>query len=120
VVVVPEAGEVAPVGPLRNPPPGSAQVSERLLETCAHADLLLSVVTLDPAFGGDYLGTWATDAVLVATAGRSTATRLHAAGDMTRLAGIRLGSVVVLEADKGDESLGTVIADYQPPAAVRS
>lgn len=119
VVVVPEVEEVAPVGPLRKPPPGSARVSEQLVETCAHADLLLSVVTLDPAFGGDHLGTWATDAVLVATAGRSTGTRLHAAGEMTRLAGVRLDSVVVLEANKGDESLGTVTADYQPPASAR-
>jgi capsular polysaccharide biosynthesis protein len=119
VVVVPEAKEVAPVGPLKNPPPGSPPVREELAETCAHADLLLSLVTLDPSSGADFLGTWATDAVLVVTAARSTATRLHATSEMIRLAGTRLDSVVLLDADKGDESLGTVTAEYQPPAKVR-
>ena len=120
VVVVPEANEVAPVGPFGDPPPGAAPVSERLAETCGHADLLLSVVVLDPSFGGEFLRTWATSAVLVATAGRSTATRLHATSEMIRLAGTRLGSVVVLDADKSDESLGTVMAEYQSPATLRS
>lgn len=120
VVVVPESEDVAPVGPLRNPSTGSARVSERLAGTCAQADLVISVVTLNPAFGGDYLGSWATDAVAVVTAGQSTATRLHAAGEMIRLAGVRLGSVVVLGADRNDESLGTVVAEYQPAAAVQA
>ena len=119
VVVVPESTDVAPVGPLRTPPPGLGQVSERLADTCAHADLVLTLVTLDPSFGGEYLGTWATDAVLVVTAGQSSAVRIHAASEMIRLAGIRLGSVVLLDADKADESLGTVSADYQPSSSVR-
>ena len=29
------------------------------------ADLLLTLVTLDPALGGDHLATWATNAVVV-------------------------------------------------------
>jgi capsular polysaccharide biosynthesis protein len=116
VVVVPEADDIAPVGPIRNSAQESAQVSQQLAEIGARADLVLSVVTLDPAVGGDYLRTWATDAVAVVTAGRSTATRLHAAGEMIRLPGIRLGSVVALDADRRDESLGTVIADYRPPS----
>ena len=77
-------------------------------------------MTLNPAFGSDYLRTWATDAVVVVTAGQSTATRLNAVGEMIRLAGTRLASVVVLDADRSDESLGTVTADYQPAAAVRA
>jgi capsular polysaccharide biosynthesis protein len=120
VVVIPETEDVSPVGPLGKPPPGSAQVSERLAAAYARADLVLSVVTLNPAFGGDYLGTWATDAVVVVTAGRSTATRLHAVGEMIRLARTRLGSVVLLDADRSDESLGTVIADYQPASSLRA
>jgi capsular polysaccharide biosynthesis protein len=120
VVVVPQAEDVAPVGPLGNPPPGSAQVMQGLAETCADADLILSIVTLDPAFSSDYLRTWATDAVVVVTAGQSTATRLNAVGEMIRLAGTRLASVVLLDADRSDESLGTVTADYQPAASVRA
>ena len=119
VVVVPEPSDIAPVGPLRTSLPGLAQVSERLAETCAHANLLLSVVTLNPSFGGDFLATWATDAVAVVTAGRSTATQVHATCEMIRLAGTRLDSVVVFDADKGDESLGTVSADYEPSPSVR-
>jgi capsular polysaccharide biosynthesis protein len=118
VVVVPEAEDIAPAGPLGNRPPRSAEVSERLAETCARADLILSMVTLSPAFSSDYLRTWATDAVVVVTAGQSTATRLHAVGEMIRLAGTRLASVVVLDADRRDESLGTVIAHYKPAPSV--
>jgi capsular polysaccharide biosynthesis protein len=118
-VVVPEAEDVAPVGPLGNGSTGSAKVSEELAETYTRADLVLSIVTLNPAFGGDYLGTWATDAVAVVTAGQSNATRIHSAGEMIRLAGVQLASVVVLDVDQSDESLGTVIAEYQPAAAVR-
>ena len=81
---------------------------------------MLSIVTLNPAFGGDYLRSWATDAVAVITAGQSTATRIHAAGEMIRLAGIRLGSVVVLGADRNDESLGTVTAEYQPASTLKA
>jgi hypothetical protein len=106
-VVVPEAQDVAPVGPLGRPPLGSPPVNEQLTEVCAHADLILSIVTLDPAF-------------VVATAGQSTATRLHAVGEMVRLAGTQLASVVVLDADRDDESLGAVAADYQPGAALRA
>ncbi len=118
-VVVPEAEDVAPVGPLGNGSTGSAKVSEELAETYTRADLVLSIVTLNPAFGGDYLRTWATDAVAVVTAGQSNATQIHSAGEMIRLAGVQLASVVVLDVDQSDESLGTVIAEYQPAAAVR-
>ena len=120
VVVVPEAEDVAPLGPLGNRPAGSAQMMRGLAETCAQVDLILSVVTLNPAFDSDYLRTWATDAVIVVTAGRSTATRLNAVGEMIRLAGTRLASVVVLNAERSDESLGTVTAEYQPAATVRA
>jgi capsular polysaccharide biosynthesis protein len=110
VVVVPAADDVAPVGPLRSrtSPDGYVQADQSLAAACADADLVLSLVTLNPAFGGEYVASWATDAVAVVTAGRSTAVRIHAAGELIRLAGMRLGSVVVLDADKSDESLGMV------------
>jgi hypothetical protein len=116
VVVVPEADDVAPVGPLRShtSPDGYAQADEALANACAHADLVLSLVTLDPASGGEHLATWATDVVAVVTAGQSTAVRTHAVGEMVRLAGTRLGSVVVIGADKSDESLGVIDSAYSP------
>lgn len=117
VVVVPAAGDVAPVGPLqsRTSPEGYVQADESLTSACEGADLVLSLVTLDPAFGGEHIASWATDVAAVVTAGRSTSVRIRAAGEMIRLAGIRLGSVVVLDADKSDESLGMISEPgYQP------
>ena len=85
---------------------GNAKPDAALASACAGADLVLSLVSLDPARGGDHLGTWATNVVAMVTAGRSTATRIHTVGEMIRLSGARLASVVVLDFDKADESLG--------------
>jgi len=114
VVVVPAPGEIAPIGPLRaiSASIGEAQVSEQLADAFSAADLVLSFVTLDPAVGGDYLATWAANAVAVVTAGQSTATRIRAVGEMVRLAGTHLDSVVVVDADRSDESLGAVSGRY--------
>jgi capsular polysaccharide biosynthesis protein len=108
VLVVPSRDDVAPVGPLQSPaaPVGSAQADEALIAACADADLLLSLAELDPAYGGEHLATWATEVVAVVTAGRSTALRIHGVGEMVRLAGVRLGSVIVVDADERDESVG--------------
>jgi hypothetical protein len=116
VVVVPEANDVAPVGPLRShpSPEGDTQADEALANVCGRADLVLSLVTLDPASGGEHLATWATDVVAVVTAGQSSVVRVHAVGEMIRLAGARLGSVVVIGADKSDESLGVIDTAYSP------
>ena len=108
VVVVPARDDVAPVGPLQShaSPDGYAQADEALVAACEDADFLLSLVSLDPAQGGDYLATWATEAVALVTAGKSTAVRINAVGEMVRLSGARLDSVVVTAADRNDESLG--------------
>jgi capsular polysaccharide biosynthesis protein len=114
-VVVPAAYDVAPAGPLHGQasPDGPARADEALAAACTDADLVLSLVTVDPAFGAEYIATWATDVVAVATAGRSTEVRIRAAGEQIRLAGLRLGSVVVLGADKRDESIGISEPEYQ-------
>lgn len=115
-VVVPSADDVAPVGPLRSrvAPDKCGRPDEPVAVACGRADLVLSLVTLDPAYGGDHLATWATDAVAIVTAGRSTATRIHAAGEMIRFAGTHLDSVVVINADQSDESLGATSSVHQP------
>ena len=77
-----------------------------LVASDVSADLLLTLATLDPALGGDHLATWATNAVVVVSAGQSSAERIHGVGEMIRLAGMRLDSVVLIGADKSDESLG--------------
>jgi capsular polysaccharide biosynthesis protein len=114
VVAVPARGEVAPTGPLRagTAASGVAQVSQQFEDAFADADLVLALVTLDPTVGGDYLATWAAKAVAVVTAGRSTATRIRAVGEMVRLAGTHLDSVVVVDADRADESLGALSRGY--------
>lgn len=116
MVAVPAADDVAPVGPLRrrNAADKFAQDGESLAAICDEADLVISLVTLDPAFGAAHLSTWATDVVAVITAGRSTAVRVNAAGEMIRLAGLNPSSVIVIGADKSDESLGVTVTPYQP------
>jgi capsular polysaccharide biosynthesis protein len=108
VVAVPGRDNVAPVGPL---PQKSSQAqlgraSEALIAAYASADLLLTLVTIDPALGADHLATWATSAVVVVTAGRSSAARIHAVGELVRLAGMSPVSAVLVDADKTDESTG--------------
>jgi capsular polysaccharide biosynthesis protein len=108
---VPDPEEVAPAGPFS---PTSAQAQPapagELAAACASADVLLTLVTLDPSLGGDHLVTWAADAVVVITAGRSSWTKIQAVGEMIRLAGTRLVSAVLVGADETDESLGVTPA----------
>jgi capsular polysaccharide biosynthesis protein len=110
LVVLPESDDIAPAGPLpaRTSPAAPAQGDSPLTAACSAADLLLTLAVLDPAAGADHLGTWATNAVAVVTAGQSSAERIHSIGEMIRLGGARLDSVVLLGTDKSDESLGVV------------
>jgi capsular polysaccharide biosynthesis protein len=108
ILVLPQPEDVAPVGPV----PGGAssavlaQADPALVTACSSADLLLTFATLDPAFGGDHLGTWATNVVIVVTAGESSVEKVYSVGEMIRRSGTRLDSVVLIGADKTDESLG--------------
>jgi capsular polysaccharide biosynthesis protein len=110
VAAVPDPTEFAPVGPLR---PLSLRADTafagELDAVCASADLLLTLITLDPSVGGEHLASWAADAVVVVTAGRSSWTKIQAVGELIRLAGTRLDSAVLVGADKADESLGVTL-----------
>ncbi len=121
LVTVPDRRDAVPTGPLRRTPPAPQQgqhgltaaglasepaASPELAAAFASADLLLTLIPLDPSFGGDHLATWATDAVAMVTAGKSSSTKIHATGEMIRLAGANLVSAVLIGADKTDESLG--------------
>ena len=110
MMAVPDRDDPAPVGPLPSAtsPAGPAQAGDALVASDVSADLLLTLVTLDPALGGQHLATWAANAVVVVSAGQSSAERIHGVGEMVRLAGMRLDSVVLIGADKRDESLGLV------------
>ena len=108
MLALPDRDDAVPVGPLRAvaSQAGPEQAGDALVASYASADLLLTLVTLDPAIGGDHLATWATNAVVLVSAGQSSAERVHGVGEMIRLAGTRLDSIVLIGADKNDESLG--------------
>jgi capsular polysaccharide biosynthesis protein len=110
VTAVPDPTEFAPVGPLRPlSPRAETAFAGELNAVCASADLLLTLITLDPSVGGEHLATWAADAVVVVTAGRSSWAKIQALGELIRLAGTRLDSAVLVGADKADESLGVTL-----------
>jgi capsular polysaccharide biosynthesis protein len=109
-VVVPSPLDPAPTGPVRN---GALAVDpaidgESLAEACTTADVMLTLINLDPALGAEHLATWSTEAVAIVTAGRSSTTRIYGVGELIRLAGVRLVSAIVLKADSNDESIGAV------------
>jgi capsular polysaccharide biosynthesis protein len=82
------------------------------------ADIVLSLATLTPAFGADHLATWASHAAVVMTAGESTATKIQATGEMLRLAGLEIGTAVVLRPDRTDESVGVAEAESSQARSV--
>jgi capsular polysaccharide biosynthesis protein len=75
------------------------------------ADIVLSLATLTPALGADHLATWASHAAVFVTAGASTTTKIQATGEMLRLAGLDMDTVVVLSPDRTDESVGVAEAE---------
>lgn len=116
LVTVPEPDDVAPVGPLQGSALSDvpAQADEALVAASNSADVLLTLATLDPALGSEYLTTWATDAVVIVTAGQSSEERIRSVRAMIELAEIRLDSVVLVEADKSDQSLGVSSTRDEP------
>ena len=74
---------------------------------------MLTLAPLDPSLGGEYLSGWAHGAVAIVTAGRSSAARIHAVGEMIRMAGTPLIAGVLIGADKTDESLGVTTAQEE-------
>jgi capsular polysaccharide biosynthesis protein len=112
-VALPEPDDVTPTGPLAHMPAGHpSPFAEAVSAACAEADVLLTVVSLHPWLGGEHLPSWATDAVAIVTAGRSSWTRINAVGEMIRLSGTRLVSAVLIGSDTTDESLGLVPAQH--------
>jgi hypothetical protein len=120
---------ICPTGPLRparagfrRPLDGSGLTGKGLASAYRAADVVVTLASLDPALGGDHIGTWASAAVVLVTAGECTATGLGATAEMVRLAGVSL-SAVLLGADKNDDSVGVnpaiqyrQVAYRQPPS----
>lgn len=110
VAAVPERDDVVPLGPLNrgSVPAERSSFTGAVASACASADVLLTLATLDPALGSEHLATWATDAVAMVTAGRSSWTKIQGVGELIRLSGIRLVSAVLVGTDRSDETLGTI------------
>ena len=111
-VAIPETESIAPLGPFR---PTTSTDRDAITAAGAQADVLLTLTTLDPSLPSDYLRTWAEDAVVVVTAGRSSWTKIHAVGELIRIAGTRLVSAVLIGSDKWDESLGVNVTPTTSP-----
>jgi hypothetical protein len=104
VLVTPEPGDLAPIGPLPAPMLGTPM--HGIANVHAAADQFITLVTVNPATGGAHLKSWADEGVAVVTVGESSVTKVQAAGEMVRFAGVRLTSAILLGADAKDDSLG--------------
>jgi capsular polysaccharide biosynthesis protein len=107
IVIIPDPDELLPVGPFQSKT-ARVQAAGPVVTASASADLLLTLATLDPALGGEHLAGWARSAVAFVTAGKSSAAKIHAVGEMIRLSGMSLISGVLVGADETDESVGEV------------
>jgi capsular polysaccharide biosynthesis protein len=107
-LAVPDRDDLTPAGPVGRPSAEAqrSQFTASVTEACASADLLVTLVTLDPSIGAEHVASWATSAVAVVTVGRSSWAKIQGVGEMVRLAGISLASAVLIGADRTDESLG--------------
>jgi capsular polysaccharide biosynthesis protein len=121
-VAVPAKDEVLPAGPVLRSRQGRSAVStdETLVNAYSGADVLLTLVSLDPALGADHLRTWVGDTVVMVSAGRSSWLRIHAVGELVRLARIPLVSAILAEADQTDESIGLTQAAVRGTRVARA
>ncbi|MFZ0171869.1 MAG: hypothetical protein WAL04_09335, partial [Acidimicrobiales bacterium] len=79
--------------------------------TSSGSDTTVVLLELRPGDRLD-LAEWASEAVVVVTAGRSSATRLRGVAEMLRGAELPIASVVLVGADHNDGTLGT----FEAPA----
>jgi capsular polysaccharide biosynthesis protein len=84
-------------------------------ELLGAADVVLVVGSVDPAVGASYLASWARSSVVMLTAGKASATRVTACGQMLRDAGVPVRSAILIGADRDDETVGSVSSDLLLP-----
>ena len=112
-VSVPADDDPMPIGPLRG-----SRVEASADDAYKSADVVLTLVSLDPSAGAESLPTWSSRAVMVVTAGRSSWLRLRAVSELVRLSGTSVQSTILVGADKTDDSLGTGHPDpARPPVS---
>jgi hypothetical protein len=110
-VAIPEDSLTPPTGPIRfSSTAVSLASADPEVDHAYHSvDVLLTLLTIDPGLGADHLSSWASDAVVVLTAGKRSATKIRTTAELIRLSGATLASAVVVGADKFDESLGMLV-----------
>jgi capsular polysaccharide biosynthesis protein len=121
-IAVPDRDDVLPTGPVYRSRLGRAAgaAADLLTEAYKSADVLLALVSLDPALGAEHLRSWAGDTIVMVSAGRSSWMRIHAVGEMIRLARIPLVSAILAETDKTDESIGLTQAALRGTRVARA
>lgn len=75
------------------------------------ADVVVAVAPADLDTGLDHLAGWADSAILLVTAGRSTAEAISTAAGLLRSAGLQVLSVLMVGTDGTDQSLGRIDDD---------
>jgi hypothetical protein len=84
---------------------GADAVRERV-DALGRADVALVLATVTPSLGAHHLRQWGRQAIVTLHAGRSSAQRISAVGELLRAAGVSISSVVLLDSDSRDESAG--------------
>jgi hypothetical protein len=75
-------------------------------------DAVLVLATVNPAFGASHIASWATESVVMVSAGEASTARLSATAQMLESGGIKVDSAILVGADRQDETVG--IAANEP------
>jgi hypothetical protein len=121
-VIRPDAVPALARGPrgLRTGQACSLDGDQAALAAWRSADVVLVLAEIDPGLGVANLGTWASRLVLLVTAGRSSVEQLRTTATLLGSTGtIRKEFVVLLGADRSDDSLGEQV-DEEPATQTRA
>jgi capsular polysaccharide biosynthesis protein len=106
VVHRPDGPPAFALGPLGGTNRDEAAGDEPWRAAWARADVVLALAEADPAVGVDHLRSWVDRAVLLVSAGRSSAERVRTAGELVRGAGLQFLFALLVGTDGTDESSG--------------
>jgi hypothetical protein len=79
-------------------------------------DAVLVLATVNPAFGANHIASWATESVVMISAGAASGARISATAQMLENGGVKVDSAILVGADRNDETAG--IAGNEPATGV--
>jgi capsular polysaccharide biosynthesis protein len=82
--------------------------SEEITGPSADVDVVLVLASVSPAFGAEHIAAWATDAVVIVTAGEATTTIMTTSTQLLARAGISTSWALLIGAEASDETVGAV------------